>query len=434
MIIKKKIFNKELFKITSLNSISVLIKIFIGFVSSKVIALYVGPTGIALVGNLRNFLTVVENIGTLGFQNGIIKYTSEYERDKEKLNRFLSTVSISLLVIVLFSSGFIFLFSEFLNEKIFGNNYKYISVFSALAFGLPLYIISIYLMSVLNGFSQYRKVIYTTIVGNILGLIISVLLIYKYKILGALLAVVISPSVLFFVIVFFLKDFISLKKINLKFSFFDISIIKNLSEYSVMALVSSVLGPIVLISIRNLIINELGVENAGFCEAMSRISSYEFLFLSTILTVYFLPKLSKSINNSETKEVFLSYYKGIMPFFTIGLILLYFARELVISILFSKEFQPTSELFFWQLIGDFFKAMSLILGFQFFAKKMTKAFIISEIISFSVLWVFSVCLIPSLGIKGVVIAYAIDYFLYFGILLFFFRKIFTKKNINSCFF
>ena len=81
----KKIQSSQLFKITSLNSISVLIKIGIGLITSKVLAVFIGPNGMALVGNLRNFLTSVESISTLGFQNEIVKYVAESENDQKEL-------------------------------------------------------------------------------------------------------------------------------------------------------------------------------------------------------------------------------------------------------------------------------------------------------------------------------------------------------------
>ena len=78
----RKIIQTSLFKITSLNSFSVVLKIGIGLITSKILAVFVGPSGMALVGNLRNFLTSLENISTLGFQNGIVKYAAENEKNK----------------------------------------------------------------------------------------------------------------------------------------------------------------------------------------------------------------------------------------------------------------------------------------------------------------------------------------------------------------
>lgn len=415
-----EIRQKELFKATSLNSISVLIKIIVGFVSSKVIAVFVGPSGMALVGNLRNFVTSIESVATLGFQNGIIKYVAEYENDPQRIKIFLSTVVISILGITLLLSGGLFLVSDYLNDTIFGLNFSYQSVFKALALCLPWYIASLFLVTVLNGFGEFKKVIRINIYGNIVGLLLSVALIYYWQEFGALLSVIIAPAVLFFITLFFVNSKIAFLKVSLKQ--FDFDIIKNLAEYSLMTLVAAVLGPIIYLLIRNNIITNLGYDNAGYWEAMLRISSYYLLFLSTILTVYFLPKLAKAVDNNETRKIFWSYFKGIVPVFFLGLMVLYFLKDWIIPIILTKSFQPVSDLFFWQLLGDAFKALSLILGYQFFAKKMTKAFILTELFSLTVLWVSCTYFISVYGIEGVVVGYAVTYFIYFLTLLFYFRK------------
>ncbi|HEX8014713.1 MAG TPA: O-antigen translocase, partial [Flavobacterium sp.] len=93
-----------------------------------------------------------------------------------------------------------------------------------------------------------------------------------------------------------------------------------------------------------------------------------------------------------------------------------------IKLLFTDKFLPVATLFFWQLLGDFLKAASLILGFQFFAKKMTKAFIVSEIASLIILYLFSNYLVTPFGIQGVVIAQVLDNFIYLFVLGIYFRK------------
>jgi len=417
----KKTRNKELFKVTSLNSLSVLIKIGIGFITSKVIAVFIGPSGMALVGNLRNFLTSIESVATLGFQNGIIKYVAEYENEPKKIEAFLSTVVIAILSITLLLSGCLFLASDYLNDKIFGINFSYQPVFRTLALCLPWYIASLFFVTVLNGFGEFKKVIRINIYGNIIGLFLSVALIYNYHEFGALLSVIIAPAILFFITLFFVNSKIYFLNFSLKH--FEISVFKNLLEYSLMALFSAVLGPFVYLLIRNKIIQKLGYESAGFWEAMLRISSYYLLFLSTILSVYYLPKLAKAVDNQETKKIFWSYFKGIFPVFVLGSTVLFFLRDILIPLIFTKEFSPISDLFFWQLIGDTFKALSLILGYQFFAKKMTKAFIFFELFSLLVLWLSSNYFITIYDIQGIVIAHAITYATYLIALIIFFRKI-----------
>lgn len=410
-----------MFKITSLNSFSVVLKIGIGLITSKVLAIFVGPSGMALVGNLRNFLTSLESISTLGFQSGIIKYVAENQKNKEVLKKIMATVFISLISVAFILSGILYFFASFWNNNILDSHFDYSLVFKILALALPWYAVSVFLLAVLNGLSEFKKVIWINILGNIIALLVSLLMIFQFRTLGALIAIVISPSILFFVTFYFVQKEISFLN-TIRLRLFDFKIIKDLLPYSLMALVSSVLGPIVLLAIRNNVIKNLGINQAGYLETMTRISSYYLMFITTILSVYFLPKLSKAQNNNETKAVFRQYYKFILPIFCIGLIAVYFSRFFIIHLLFTKDFLPVSSLFLWQLTGDFFKVASLILGYQFFAKRLTKAFIISEIFSLTILFFLSLIFMKYYGIQGVVMAYALDSFVYLVALCVYFRK------------
>ncbi|MFB0911096.1 MAG: polysaccharide biosynthesis C-terminal domain-containing protein, partial [Flavobacterium sp.] len=157
-----------------------------------------------------------------------------------------------------------------------------------LALSLPWYVVSLFLIAVLNGLGSFKKVIWVNSIGNIIGLVVSVVLIVEYKTFGALVAFVITPALLFFVSIYFLNKEISIFK-TIKRSSYDFTVLRKLSSYSIMALVSAVLGPFIYLAIRNNIIQTLGVNQAGFWETMTRISNYYMLFVTTILTVYFLP-------------------------------------------------------------------------------------------------------------------------------------------------
>ncbi|WP_395046813.1 O-antigen translocase [Flavobacterium sp.] len=417
----KNIVSSQLFKITSLNSISVLIKIGIGLITSKVLAIFVGPTGMALVGNLRNFLTSVESVSTLGFQNGIVKYVAENEEDNLQFKKIFSTLFFSLLTVTIVISSTLFLFANYWNQVVFGNNLEYSYVFKVLAIVLPLYASSLYLVAIINGLGRFKAVIYINIIGNIIGLFVTLLFIWKWLVLGALLAIIITPSLLFFVTVRYISKEISIKN-AISFSLFDFKIIKNLSHYFLMALVSGIFGPIVFLVIRNQIIDTVGIKEAGFWEAMTRISTYYLLFVNTLLTVYYYPKLVLAKTNEETKLVFWSFYKNVLPLFAVGLFIIYLFRGIMIKILFTQDFEPVSDLFLWQLVGDFLKAASWILGFQFFAKKMTKSFIVTEILSLLILYFSSIYFISIFKIEGVVIAHAFTYGIYLLVLGIYFRK------------
>jgi len=415
----KKIIQQPLFKITSLNSIHILLKLIFGFITSKALALFVGANGMAYVGNFRAFLNVVENFSLLGIQNAIIKYVSEYQNDKTKLKSVLATFGLLLLVSSMSISLILIFGASYLSKQLFNHSEIYDFLFYVLAILFPLYVFSTYCISVVNGFQKYKNVIYIQIISSGIALLFSLFLIYYYSTFGALVSLVLAPIFVFFVCLFFLKNIISISDV-FSFQNFNFSVVKNVSEYVLMALVSGGIGSFVLLEIRTDIISITGLQNAGIYEGLQRISSYYLLFVSSIITIYFYPKLAET--NSNNKDIVLYYLKTIIPLFTIGLVIIYFLRKLIIQVLFSSEFETMESLFLWQLLGDLLKAISLIFGTILIAKKQTKVFIITEIISLFILYFSSNWMLHTVGISGIVMAHAFTYFMYLLVLVIYFRK------------
>ena len=81
-----------------------------------------------------------------------------------------------------------------------------------------------------------------------------------------------------------------------------------------------------------------------------------------------------------------------------------------------------ADLFGWQLAGDFFKAASLILGFCFYARRMVRAYLLTEAVSLLLLYWSSGFLLSEFGVEGLSMAYFGTYLIYFAMLALCFRK------------
>lgn len=416
----KNISRTSLFKVTSLNSVSVLVRIAGGLLASVMTARFLGPAGMALTGNLRNFLTSLDTFSILGFQNGIIKYTAQYNEDREKQYRALGTIFIAVLTAILFFSLVMF-FPALLWSRWILKSEEYAWVFRVLALSLPWYTGNLIFMAVLNGLGKYKQVVGINIWGNIIGVLLSALLIWQLGVAGAFLGLILYPALMFFFSFYLLyRTFPHFP--FLRWKYFDRKILRGLFSYSGMALISAILGPVIYMVIRNRLIETFGEDEAGFWEGMNRISSFYLLFVSTLLTLYFLPQLSQAKTAAETRSVFRSYYKGIVPVFALGLTMIYLLREFIIRTVLSEEFLPMQNLFIWQLLGDFLKVCSLILGYELLAKKQTKAFIATEVMSFATLYVSASHFASLHASEGAVMAHAFTYFAYLVVLIVYFRK------------
>ena len=405
-----------LVKVTSLQTVSLLTKIIAGILTSKAIAIFIGAEGLALIGNLRNFVSSFQTISILGFYNGAVKYFAEFKDNTVKLSKALSTVFYLGFIATILVSFFCYFNAQSINDIIFPtyNNYPY--VIKIFAIVLPFYALNMFSFSIMNGFSNYKMLIVINIIGQILVVAITLLLIYQNKIQGALISVAISESLICLITLVAiinrrsLVGLISVKQIS--FSFF-----KKMSSYTVMALFSAVILPLVLLAIRNYIIDNIGYKDAGFWEAMTRISKYYLMLVSSLMALYILPRFSEIDGIKEFRREVFSFYKTVMPLFGLGLILIYFLKPYIVQGVFSNEFQPVEDLFLWQLLGDFVKVLSLVIAYQFLAKKMFWHYIVTEAFLVIIMYLTSIYFIDLYGVKGAVMAHFVSYLLYYGVVL-----------------
>jgi len=420
-----------LLKVGNLNTITIITKIVAGILTSKAIAVFIGVEGMALIGNLRNFLGAIQTFSILGFYNGFVKTIAKYKNDGLKLSQTLSTayyLGFASTVTVAFCSYYN---ADIINEFLFSTQYNYAYIIKIMAVALPFYALNMFSFAIMNGFAKYKMLLIINIIGQILGLLITLILIFQNNIDGALIAAVIAPSlILLITFVGFVNQrslASSVKLTNIKFS-----VLKKFGPYAIMGLVTAIAIPMVSILIRNYIIDQVGIKEAGHWEAMQRISDYYLMFINSLMALYFLPRFSEIESKQEFRKEVFSFYKTTIPIFGIGLVIIYVLRSIVVSLIFSEAFQPTEDLFFWQLLGDFVKVLSIVIAYQFIAKKMFAHFIIIEIFLVVVMYLSSIYLIDIFGVEGAVIGHFVSYLMHYGIILLIFgSSLFGVLPLNN---
>lgn len=409
-----------LFNVANLNSFTIGIKIIAGLLISKFIAIFIGAEGLALIGNLSNFLKAIQSFSALGFYKGMVKLISEFKEKKQKLSEVLSTAFYVGFLSTMLAAFLSYYFANSINTFLFGN-IDYVYVIEILAFILPLYIINAFCFAIMNGHSKYKFLLIINIIGQIGGLLITLLLIWQDKIDGALVAIVITPALMFLITlvgILFRTSLVQYVKITSVSS----KILSKLSPYSIMAITSAVALPLVMILIRNYIINEIGLREAGYWQAMNRISDYYLMFVNSLIALYLVPKLSNIYTKRDFRIEVIAFYKNLMPYFGGLLLLMYLLRKFVVRLIFSEEFLPTESLFMWQFLGDFIRVLAMVIAYQFLAKKMFSHFIILEIFLFVILYFSSIYLIDVFGLEGAVMGHFLTHLLHLGIVILIFSS------------
>ena len=416
----------KLIKTSIYTSIITLIKLSSSFISNKIVAVYLGPAGIAFMGLFSNLLAVLTAFSNGGINQGVIKYTAEYKNNDQKIKELFSTSLIITLISSFCIGIIIIIFSKSINYHLFKNITPYYFI---IILGISIVFNGLYnlFISIINGYANVK--VYTVIncVSTIFNLGLTIILVKYWKLNGAILALILSNfigiiSLLYYV---FYKKILDINNFKNKFNKL---LCNKLLHYSLAALILGTITPFCQIIIRDLIINKMGIVNAGYWQGMMRISDSYLLFFTTSLSVYYLPKLSSLLDKKDLKHEIIYGYKVLFFPVLIITILIYSFRFNIINILFTPTFQPMENLFFYQLIGDVFKIASWILSYLLIAKKMIKELIVTEIIFSFLLVFFSYVFLNKFGLVGLPIAFALNYFLYLLCMIYIFRKILIIKN------
>jgi PST family polysaccharide transporter len=417
-----------LLKVLSLNSISVAVSFVLGVFSSKIIAVFLGTSGMALMGSFRNFALLVKSIATLGISNSIVKLFVENKDDEQEISVIYSTFFWIFLFISSLLALLVLIFASPISNFLFYTN-NYTTPIRFFGLLLPFMVINTFWLAIYNGLEKFKRIMIIQIVSNILVFGLTALLILKENIFGGLLSIAIGEVLMVVVTFLFVRQDkgafrFELQKIISKKYFVIIK------RFSVMALLSAFVVPLTLLFIRNGIVKTYSIKEAGIWDAVNRLSSFYMIFFNSGLSLYYMPKLASIHTETEFKSELKSYFKVFVPLFLLMLIVIYFAKSIILNLAFTKEFSNINDLIIWQLAGDFVKILTLAFGFQIVVKTMMKRYFIGEIIFNLSYFIMAYYLMRDKAVEGVLQAYFYANIICLVVVLIMFRKLFYS-TINT---
>ena len=419
--------NNLILKITSLNSLVVGFRLLISLLVQNLLAQYTGQAGIAKVGQIRNLSNILMSLSSFGAFNGVVKYISQYKKNPEGLIKLFSTVYVLSGLATLTLSLFMFFAANKLSIWLFFNE-DFSSVFKLLAVTTPFIAMNRIFNAVISGISAYKINAKIEIIWYSLASSLLLISLYYYNIDGVLLAIAITPAIQFLVLAFIfgntLKEYIKFSQLS-----FEAPMLKVLLGFTLISFVATVCSNFVEINFRNLISDRISENEAGIWTAMSSISKIYMQFLITIFSIYILPKYAE-INFSEGfKREVKTLYKTLLPLVVVGMIMVYFLKEILILTIYNDAFIGMAILFKWQLMADFIRFVANILSFKFLAKNQVKYFVLTQLLGLISYYFLGRLLINSFHVEGLLIGLLFSNLLYFAVVLFILRKELFGKNI-----
>ncbi len=395
-----------------LGGLLTLFRMLTGFIITKFVAVYVGPTGVAVLGQLQSFVAGVNGLIANQIGQGIVRFTAEHkDHDYEITKEWWSAATSLLFMTVAIVGVAIILLSKPISLWLFDNTELY-WLFIIVGFSLPLNAINSVLLAVLNGFGENKKHIYTSMISVCFTTLISIGFLYTFGLNGGLFAIAINNGIAAIIVmarVYRAPWF----KFKYWFAQVDKKKRKVFIGYMLMGVIGAFTGPTALITIRNLISSSISVEAAGIWQAVARISD-SYLGIFTIgIGMYYFPKAAAIVSASELRAETKRVVFLITPFLILAIVSIFFLRDFIIVLLYSQEFYSARDLFVPQLTGDLFRLLAFVPASVLLAKGYFKLNAIAEILMNFCFVFFSYILLKlGYGLVSVNMAYAVIYLFY----------------------
>lgn len=408
---------RRLLKVTAMTGLLTLLKMAMGFVIAKVVAIYTGPTGMAMLGQVQSMVGALNGVINAPVGSGVVRYTAEKKDQGFEACAPWWRAAVQWVVIIsaiTIPSGL--LLAEHISNWLFQDT-AIAWVVMATVCVLPLSAIGTLCNSIINGQQLYRRYVGLGMLSAVISGCVMLTMIVMANIQGALLAAAVQAALIGLVMLI----------ANLSQPWFRLQYWwggttwearKAIGGYMLMAVTTALTVPVSLILVRSILVDQVGWEAAGHWQAVWKISEVYLGVITMALGTYYLPRLSSLVGVDAIVSEIHRTVLIVIPVVTVMAAGVYLLRDVAIWLLFTDEFKSARDLFAIQLCGDVVKIASWLYAYPMLSRGATKWFVSTEII-FSLLFVLlTYFFVQCIGLKGANVAYLVNYFMYFFVVFF----------------
>jgi len=387
-----------------------IIVLILAIIRIKVSAVFLEPAGVGIVSQVSSFRGLLQQFVNLGVGAGVTKYTAEYssKQDRESLERLLQTVASAVVVtglIIFFTST---LFAPQLAQLVLADRSRAL-LFVLTGAAIPLMAQVEVINRCLQGMLKIQAMVVLAIVGSALGLVITVPLIILTGVTGAVLSITLTAFFSFVIgQVYLHRTVLREYSIRLRPAIPEKRISVNLLRFGGTRGIVAVVEILTLLTIRSVIIKQLGAESNGLYQVAFGMSNQYLGLVMGAVWMYGMPKAAAMLGNPSgiaklQNDALRLLFLTLMPF----MILLLVFRGVWIPLLFSQAFLGAYSLIGWQMIGDFFRAVTWAANLTIIARERFSFLVGLNIIFYSVQLGSFWLLLPHIGLKAAPVSYAL---------------------------
>jgi PST family polysaccharide transporter len=402
------------------------LRIALGFFSAKVSAVYLGPSGMALVGEINNFLQVSTGAVANGAQTGVVNLTAERKQDADRLPQLWATAVWSVLVMGGLVGLLVLTNASRLSSWLLFDA-KYWPVVVAAAFVVVFAVVDTVLVGALNGLKQVKLVATASMASTIVEFALFAGLTYTFGIWGGLFAItaIYGSKLIVSSWIAFQSKLISPRVL---FGAFDRQTLREIWKFYPMLLAHSIALPLAMILVRSTTVRAFGLEAGGYLQAVWRLSDMYVGVVTTALGLYFMAYFSSLTSDGERAHMLRRTLLQLAVITICCASAIYLLRDVIIAVVLTASFAPIRDLLPLQLVGDVFKVVDYPLQMVLVTQRRVGSYIAQAVGGPALYVALNMFWAPSLGAQAAPAAYATSYFVVMVALLLVLRRTLAARR------
>jgi len=421
---------QQIFKATSILGGVQVLNIIISIIRSKIVAVFLGPSGMGIVSIFTSTIGLLAQITNFGLGTSAVKNITiaSEANDHQKLAK---TTSVFLkLVWITGMFGFIvaLALSPYLSKIAFGSD-KYTFAFVLLSVTLLFTQVSAGQNVILQGMRKIQYMAKSNTLGALLGLIISIPVYYFWREDGIVPAMILSSISIMVISFYYVKK---IKIANFPVNTYDFKTEgKDMLRMGLLISFSSIITLAVAYIVRIYINKVGGIKDVGlFTAGFAIINTYVGMVFTAMSSDYYPRLASVSEDNKKTKQIINEQAEiAILILSPILIVFLVFIHWGIL-LLYSIDFIEVIPMVHWATLGIFFKALTWSMGYLFLARGASKVFFWNELCSNCYVLISNLLGYYYFGLTGLGVSFLISYFIYF-IQVFFICKKYYEFDMNK---
>ncbi len=390
---------REIFFSTGLVGLQQAVRLAVGVVQAKIVAVLLGATGTGSFGVFASFLNLAQSIFGLGLYGSGVRQVAAASRPEsavppERTIRTLLGLQTALAVLGGLATVWL---RRPISRWIFGDE-RSAAAIGFLAVSLVIALPGSGAMAALQGLRRLRALTAAVVLGMISGAVVAVGLIYRYREAGIAPAFLGSAACATAAAVLFLPALRRNGRGPFRETLREAAVLVRLG---VGFLTVSLLGALSAFGVRALIVRRLGLEAVGYYQAGMMLAGFYAMALAQAMGTDFLPRISGCAGHREefNRHVNEQIESGLVLAVP-GILLCLAGAPLLLRAFYTAEFATAAGPARWMLAASLVRAAAWPLNFVPVALNRPGWMAISEAIHAITLFVFTAIGLREFGLAG----------------------------------